>query len=528
MLKKTSLIQKTTLILFGLFLTVIILETGLRIGGFTILSMQEHRNLQSIKQKGLFRIMCLGESTTQGQYPPYLEEILNQRNIGIKFSVIDKGISCTNIAAILAQLELNLNKYHPDAVVAMMGINDGGSHMPHEVSSASKTMSILKSFKAYKLVRFLWLHIETKFKEVSKRQNYAQVGQSFKKAVELNPNNDSAYIDLGWFYHSQGKFAEAEQSLKQAIELNPNNDTAYRKLGKVYIYKGQFAESEQLLKKAIELNPNNDSAYIDLGWLYQFQGKFAGVGQSFKKAVELNPNNDSAYIDLGWFYHSQGKFAEAEQSLKQAIELNPNNDVAYRELGKAYIYKGQFAESEEAFNKAIELNPNNDSAYIDLGWLYHSQGKFAEAEQSLKQAIELNPNNERLYGSLAMIYCNAGNKELFKKYTKKADSLRNEYPHPEAYRMLKRILDKRKIRLVCVQYPVRNIEPLKKIFKEETEDSIIFVDNEKIFKDAIRKEGYKEYFRDMFGGDFGHCTDKGNRLLAENIANGILKEMFGK
>jgi hypothetical protein len=32
----------------------------------------------------------------------------------------------------------------------------------------------------------------------------------------------------------------------------------------------------------------------------------------------------------------------------------------------------------------------------------------------------------------------------------------------------------------------------------------------------------------MFGGDFGHCTDRGNRLLAENIADTIVKEAFHK
>jgi hypothetical protein len=36
------------------------------------------------------------------------------------------------------------------------------------------------------------------------------------------------------------------------------------------------------------------------------------------------------------------------------------------------------------------------------------------------------------------------------------------------------------------------------------------------------------YFVDMSGGDFGHCAPKGNRLLAENIANVILKEVFHK
>ncbi len=160
-----------------------------------------------------------------------------------------------------------------------------------------------------------------------------------------------------------------------------------------------------------------------------------------------------------------------------------------------------------------------------------NQGRFTESEQSLKKAMEINPENNTVYGELATIYSEIGNNELSEVYAKKADSLKDEYFKPSIisnYRMLKQILDKRKIKLACMPYPMRSIESLKKIFKEEMEGSIIFVDNERVFKDAVRKEGYKEYFIDMFGGDFGHCTEKGNRLLAENIANVILKEIFSK
>jgi hypothetical protein len=73
---------------------------------------------------------------------------------------------------------------------------------------------------------------------------------------------------------------------------------------------------------------------------------------------------------------------------------------------------------------------------------------------------------------------------------------------------------------------MRNVEPLKKIFEQD--ESIIFVDNESVFKEALQKASYNEYFVDMFAGDFGHCTKKGNRLLAENIANTILREVFHK
>ncbi len=80
--------------------------------------------------------------------------------------------------------------------------------------------------------------------------------------------------------------------------------------------------------------------------------------------------------------------------------------------------------------------------------------------------------------------------------------------------------------MVCAQYPMRSIWPLKKIFEED--NNVIFVDNEGIFREALDKASYKDYFRDMFGGDFGHCTEKGNRLLAQNIADTVLRDVFGK
>jgi hypothetical protein len=122
-----------------------------------------------------------------------------------------------------------------------------------------------------------------------------------------------------------------------------------------------------------------------------------------------------------------------------------------------------------------------------------------------------------------------GKLELAKEYAEEArrlGSVDNTVVTVYNYLKLKEILDRKGIKLVCVQYPMRNVEPLKKIF--EKDKGIIFVDNERIFREAVKKGGYKEYFRDMFAGDFGHCTLKGNMLLAQNIADVILKEVFNK
>ncbi|MFH0801289.1 MAG: hypothetical protein V2A78_02745 [bacterium] len=91
------------------------------------------------------------------------------------------------------------------------------------------------------------------------------------------------------------------------------------------------------------------------------------------------------------------------------------------------------------------------------------------------------------------------------------------------YRRMKGILDARKIKLCCMQYPGRNIADLISMFDSP---GVIFVDNEWIFKEALKKGRFEDYFMDSFAGDFGHCTPLGNRLIAGNMADVILKELF--
>ena len=470
---KITLKTKITLIIFGFFLFLILLEIGLRLGGFIFLSLQEYRNRISISKKGSYRIMCLGESTTvvggDHSYPSQLEKVLNERNTGIKFSVINKGIIGASSSSIVTQLEGNLNKYKPDMVTVMMGANDGGEHLPYRYTTTLKTVPFLTYFRTYKLVSFLWLHIVAKLKET----------------VIYRPKEDKGLTIP--------------------------------------------TQAEEAFKKAIELNPKDNRASIELGWSYRNQGKYSQAEEAFKKAIELNPRNDMAYLFLGWIYLEDDKRAQAEEAFEKAIELNPGNDTAYTSLGRIYRNQGKYSQAEEAFKKAIELNPRNDVAYLFLGWIYLEENNRLQAEESFKKAIELNPKNDKLYAGLAVAYKEIGRYESAQECYKKANDLRLDYYNPVTrhnYLRLKEILDKKGIKLACVQYPVCSVESLKKIF--ESREGIIFVDNEKVFKEALKKRSYKEYFTDIFGGDFGHCTYKGNRLLAGNIANVILKEVFGK
>lgn len=483
----TAFLQKFALISLGVFLFLVSLEIGLRAYGALFLYSQEFRNISSITQKGSYRIMCLGESTTvlgfgEDSYPIQLEKILNQSNIGIRFSVINKGVVGVDTSAILEHLGENLNKYKPDMVVTMMGVNDMNTNLLGGGNIIAQRVRIfLKDLRVYKLANLLWSHIAAKKDALERdKQFYFSLNREFiNKAMKAKTRDFKTSLFLARFYRSEKNFPEAEKLYKEAIALRPGKGRIYQEVGWLYEDNGNYLKTEELLKKAIQVDPRNYRTYLDLGWFYRSRENYSQAEAMFKKAIELNPKEEMVYIELSWLYNCQGKSLQAE----------------------------------DAFKKALKLTLSKRRKTLGLGVFYEN------GIQNYQTAI----------GGLGALYTEMNNHEYAREYYRKADELRLKYLNPVTrynYRKLKETLDKKNITLVCAQYPVRSVELLKKIFEGET--GVVFVDNEKIFKDMIKKEGYNEYFNDLFAGDFGHCTLKGNRLLAGNIARVILKECFNK
>jgi len=471
-MQKITLGQKILLILLGITLCVSLLEIGLRASGFILLFLQEQKNKHAIQQKETYRILCIGESVTFGlsargkdSYPAQLEETLNARKTGIMFSVINKGMPAAKTSFIVSELADNINKYKPDMIIAMMGINDKQSFVPFDIVCARKKVFSFRSFRVYNLAKLLRLRILNKF--------------------------------------------EIEGIYKPKQDLLP---------------KSNMLEEKDTLT---DINPKGLNTYIQLATSYQQQGKYIQAEGIFRKAIEIDPKNYYAYSKLGWCYFAEKKYAQAEDIFKKTMGINTAN--ACLDLGCFYYYQHEYVRAEQMLKKAIEIYPKSYRAYATLTECYSEEGKHKEAMEVCKKAIEIEPRLDWAYGSMALLYKKSGQGDLAEQYFRKANSLRSEYYDPvtrQNYQRLKEIATQRRIRLVCAQYPMRNIEPLKKMF--DYTEGIIFVDNEGVFREALKTSGYEEYFSDMLGGDFGHCTKKGNKLLAANIADIILKECFGK
>src|SRR3989338_631778 len=444
---KTSTKQKILLVIFGLFLCGVLLEIGLRVGGFVFLARQQYSNRLSLEQKRDYRILCLGESTTafggEDSYPRQLEKILNQRSKGVKFSVINRGLPGATTTDILESLEDNLEKYNPDIVIAMLGINDEGDNDTYVTANkgAYYIKSFLNNLKTFKLVNLLRDRFVNKIKD--------------SESIFVVEGKDTILPKTYDLAH-RTKFDKRERELLKKIEREPKSSEAYIILGEHYFEHGEGGKAEKILKEAIAVNPGNSQAYSMLGFFY---------------------------------YHSTAGFAKAEKMFKMAEALGQKDDELLFEMADYYFQTEQFIKAEEVLTKATEAGSKDITLQRMLAVLYKLQGKNALAEEYFSNLSNLQ---------------------------------RDYYTHETRYNYLrlKDVLAKEGITLVCMQYPMRSIEPLKKLFKNS--EGILFVDNEKVFTEALARSSYNQYFTDMFGGDFGHCTPEGNRLIAENLTNVLL------
>ncbi len=153
-----------------------------------------------LKKIGTFRIICLGDSTTQGYmlppietdftetYPYYLEEILNKDNSSIHFEVINAGCGGYSSLQGVRYLKNELLNFNPDLVIFWFGQNDlirsigrrdALQQMPNKVLLRIKLF--LDKSKFYQFYRQLLFYSSSKLSKneyrVSAEEFYANLSE---------------------------------------------------------------------------------------------------------------------------------------------------------------------------------------------------------------------------------------------------------------------------------------------------------------------------------------------------------------
>ena len=443
----------------GVIFAIVMVELFMRAGWFSIFALREYGNHVSGVQSGAYKILCLGDSMSAFTYTPILERILNEKSSGLKFAVINKAIPATTSTVLSAHAQEYIEQYNPQMVIAMMGHND------------------------YQPLLFMPLMGDP-------QRSHWMLIECLKFILKKHPPTELPATKV----MSTDKGAEASkrddrlEALRRVIEEDPRNMQAYTELGCYY------------------LGIRKDDAAIDL----------------FARAISMNPGSVDFYIKIADIYFNQKRYAEALRMLKAAPVGHENYCFVLRDMARVYAVLKDTPSQVAALEKAVRSGGDPVTQQMLLQF-YFDAGDTRRAIELEKKISDQNDPTGNALGCLSHVYLLRKEIKIAKQYADKATAVRSVNLNKTTranYCRLARLTRDRNIQLVCIQYPLRSVKPLKEML--DGFDNILFFDNENIFWDAVAAKGYAAYFIDNFAGDFGHCTSLGYEMMAANIADNIL------
>ena len=195
--------------------------------------------------------------------------------------------------------------------------------------------------------------------DAERKKSYEDAEVAVDKALAINPNLAEGHFARGlmlWTPYKRFPHAQAIQSYRRAIELDPNFDEAHHQLGFIYLHIGMLDKAQQEIEKALAINPGNTLARYRLGVIDMCRAKYAEAFQIFNSTpLEQNP-------ELLTFYTSNALFRLGRNGEASALIDRYFTDYSKDKGGMVTSVKammlaktGKNSEAEATIQHAVEI-----------------------------------------------------------------------------------------------------------------------------------------------------------------------------
>ncbi len=223
--------------------------------------------------------------------------------------------------------------------------------------------------------------------------------------------NGDRLINIGDPVGASLEYAQAVQTADTAIDINPDNATAYALKAAGLVLPedpNKYEQAQVAADEAVARDPNNAVARLYMAITLDYQGYYPAAREQYQLGIDADPTMTDLYIGLAYNYFGTGSTAEAVLTFQDAIANDPTNAAAFDGLAYMYLQLGDMPLARENAQQAIELDPNMARAYGRLGEAYFKEFNYDNAIEELETAVQLygEPNdlNARFFNMLATAY----------------------------------------------------------------------------------------------------------------------------
>jgi tetratricopeptide (TPR) repeat protein len=204
--------------------------------------------------------------------------------------------------------------------------------------------------------------------------NFEKAAESYKRALEIEPNNMAAILGAARLASRQKNYDQAIEMYAKAEAVNPKDLSIYAEWSKACVDKGDLVQAKAQLQKAVNMEPSNKTYRQKLASVLLDQGQPTEALQEMQQ-VETPA---MANYQMAYLYASRKNIPVAQQYLQTALTIDPNLQPARDLMGS--LQNSRFA--QQAYGSYQQAN----QAYQGVSNLYQQAGQvYQQAGQVYQQ-----------------------------------------------------------------------------------------------------------------------------------------------
>lgn len=236
-----------------------------------------------------------------------------------------------------------------------------------------------------------------KVRETGDPTYYGKTEQALSHALELQPDDFAAMIQMGALSLARHQFREALAWGEKARLISPGTALIYGVIGDAQIELGQYDPALETFQTMVDLRPDL-SSYSRASYVRELHGDVDGAIDAMQRAVQAGgPNAENtnwSRVQLGNLYFNSGNLAEAEAQYNEALALYPGYIHAIAGLARVHAARGEYDQAIKLYTDATNRIPLPEYV-IALGDVYKAAGQDQEAQRQFDLVCEM----ERLYAT---------------------------------------------------------------------------------------------------------------------------------
>jgi tetratricopeptide (TPR) repeat protein len=215
-----------------------------------------------------------------------------------------------------------------------------------------------------------------------------QATQEYQKITELAPKDADSWVWLGRLQSASQNMDDAERAFKKALDIEPDNEDGLTGLATVLGIKGDGTGAANLLKRASEKNPTPDSLKR-LADAYEQMKEYGLAADTLRRALEFSPQ-DSPDIErkMAMYLISAERYDDALAAYEDLVGDDPTDADSYLRISQIYRQKKDMVKAREASDKAKAIDPNNIQVRLNELYILQAEGKPAEAIEVMKSILQ--------------------------------------------------------------------------------------------------------------------------------------------